>query len=376
MSTSPSNIRVLLVGGGTGGHFYPLVSIAEALNKMPERPELYYAGPDPYDAGALKAEGVTYVRTFGGKTRRYKSILNFLDSFKTLFGFFVALVKLYLLYPDVVVSKGGYTSVPVVLAGVFLRIPIIVHESDSVVGRANKLGSRFAKHTVVSYAETEASLHGKSVLLFGIPIRRALLSPKTGKEGATLNVDPNRPVIFVIGGSQGAERVNELILDSLDELLTTFTVIHQTGETNFELVKQSAETLITNQDLKQYYLPTPFLDAVTLNDVYHLAHLIISRAGSTSIYEIALHGKPSILVPIPEDISHDQRSNAYAYARTGAASVLEEKNLNDSLLQAEIERIMQNTDLYNEMAQAATAFPVRESAEKIANLIVGVAKEH
>lgn len=376
MSTSPSHIRVLLVGGGTGGHFYPLISIAEALNKTPERPELYYAGPDPYDAEALKAEGVTYVRTLGGKTRRYRSFLNFLDPFKTFFGFFVALVKLYFLYPDVVVSKGGYTSVPVVLAAAFLRIPIIVHESDSVMGRANKLGSRFARHTIVSYAEAESLLKGKSVLRFGIPIRSALLAPKTGNENATLNVDPNRPVIFVVGGSQGAERINALILDSLDELLTTFTVIHQTGEGNFELVKQSAETLIKNQDLKQYYLPTPFLDAGMLNDVYHLAHLVISRAGSTSIYEIALHGKPSILIPIPEDISHDQRSNAYAYARTGAASVLEEKNLNDSLLQAEIDRIMQNADLYNTMAQAATTFPVRESAEKIANLTTQVAREH
>lgn len=375
MST-PSSIRILLTGGGTGGHFYPLMSIAEVLRESPEHPELFYAGPEPYDKEALAALGVTFVRVPAGKTRRYRSLRNILDSVTTFFGIITAFFRVYILYPDIVVSKGGYASVPVVLAAAFFRIPVIVHESDSVMGRANRIGSRLARHTIVSYAELEGTGKGKSVVRLGIPVRRALLREKTGQEGARLNVDPNRPILFVTGGSSGAERLNALVLDSLDELLTDFTVIHQTGTAHFELVKLSAEGLITKEELKPYYLPTPFLDAETLNEVYHLARLVISRAGSTSIYEIALHGKPSILIPIPEEVSHDQRSNAYAYARTGAAVVLEEKNLTDNLLRAEIDRIMQNAQIYDDMAHAASAFPVRDSAEKIATLIIQTAREH
>ncbi len=376
MDTTPSSIRILLTGGGTGGHFYPLMSIAEVLRESPDHPELFYAGPEPYDAAALAALNITFVRIPAGKTRRYRSIRNFFDSITTLFGIVVACFKMYALYPDVVVSKGGYASVPVVLAAAFFRIPVIVHESDSVMGRANRIGSRFARHTIVSYAELEGAGKGNRTVRLGVPVRRALLREKTGREGANLNVDSSRPIIFVTGGSSGAERLNALILDSLDELLADFTVIHQTGTKHFELVKLSAEGLITKEELKPYYLPTPFLDAETLNEIYHLAQLVISRAGSTSIYEIALHGKPSILIPIPEDVSHDQRSNAYAYARTGAAVVLEEKNLTDSLLRAEIDRIMQNAPIYDEMARAAAAFPVRDSAEKIGALVIQTAREH
>ncbi|HEU4677386.1 MAG TPA: glycosyltransferase, partial [Candidatus Paceibacterota bacterium] len=178
------------------------------------------------------------------------------------------------------------------------------------------------------------------------------------------------------GGSQGAERVNQLILDSLDELLPDYTIVHQTGKANFEVTRLSAETLITNESLKAYYRPTPFLDAATLNDVYGTADIIVSRAGSTSIYEIALHGKPAILIPIPEEISHDQRSNAYAYARAGAAVVLEEANVSDALLRAEIDRIMQDKQLYDEMAADAREFALPDSALKISALVMEVAREH
>ncbi len=377
MNTGSKNLRVLLVGGGTGGHFYPLISIAEALNKTPEQPYLYYAGPDVYDSEALASENISFLRIQAGKQRRYKSILNFIDAFKTFFGVIGAILKLYVIYPDVIMSKGGYTSVPIVLAGAFLRIPIIVHESDAVMGKANTLASKFARDIIVSYDEvnvppsTNAQVHK-----FGIPVRSTLLGAPTSDAIEKLGVDPERPIILVIGGSQGAERINSLILDSLDELLADFTIIHQTGKKNFELCKLSAENFIPDEERRQHYHAVPFLDGALLNNAYHLAHIVISRAGSNSIYEIALHGKPSILIPIPEDISHDQRTNAYAYARAGATSVMEESNLTDSLLRAEIDRIMQNNDLYTSMANGARAFGRRDAAEQIGRLLIGTAETH
>lgn len=375
MEKPSSKTRILFVGGGTGGHFYPLVSIAEVLCAQNIDVDLYYAGPERYDADALSSLGIRYVYISAGKKRRYKSFLNFLDSFKILFGTLLAIIRLYIIYPDVIMSKGSYTSVPVVLAAGFLRIPIVVHESDAVMGAANKLGKKFAEHVVVTYDELKTIAH-KSVQKLGIPTRKVLLQSPSSQAITRFNLDPQRPVIFVIGGSQGAERINELILETLDELLVDFSVIHQTGKQNFELCKATAESLFKDSALLKHYHLYPFLTGEEMNDAYHLASVVVSRAGSTSIYEIALHAKPSILIPIPEDISHDQRTNAYAYARVGGGSVMEEKNLTDGLLRAEIDRIMQDTALYERMSKAAESFARTDSAERVADLLLQIAQKH
>lgn len=376
MGSDASNIRILLVGGGTGGHFYPLISIAEALNVTEEKPTLYYAGPEQYDAKVLTEVNTEFVYIAAGKRRKYASIQNFFDTFKIAFGTFLAIIKLYIIYPDVVMSKGGYTSVPVVLAAAFLRIPIVVHESDAVIGSANKLATRFATDVIVAYDETYATFSHPRIHKFGIPIRNVLLAPPSVHAIPTLGIDPERPVILVIGGSQGAERINALILDSLDELLRDFTIIHQTGRVQHELCTLSADRLITDPVLRKRYHPLPFLQGELLNDAYHVASVVISRAGSTSIYEIALHNKPSIIIPIPEDISHDQRKNAYAYARFGAATVMEEQNLTDGLLCSEIARIMQNDEVYRQMVAGTHSFAQKDAGEKIAQLLLGIAKTH
>ncbi|HEU4677564.1 MAG TPA: glycosyltransferase, partial [Candidatus Paceibacterota bacterium] len=193
--------RILLVGGGTGGHFYPLIAIAEAIAKGGEA-DIYYAGPSRYDADALRKAGIGYIAVPAGKTRRYRSVLNVFDPFLTLIGALVALLRLYILYPDVVVSKGGYTSVPVIIAAAFLRIPIIVHESDSVIGRANRLAIRFARLVIVSYDETIAQVAGKRVEKLGIPVREELLAPVAQNAREALGIPAGRPLVFVTGGSQ------------------------------------------------------------------------------------------------------------------------------------------------------------------------------
>ena len=156
-----SKIRILLVGGGSGGHFYPLMSIAEKLRTHPLQPDLFYMGPDVYDTDALTAAHISFIYCPAGKRRKYASFLNFLDIFKTIWGTCIALIELYKLYPDVIVSKGSYTSVPVILAGAFLNIPIVVHESDTRLGSANKLASYFARHVAVSFEEVLPFLEKK-----------------------------------------------------------------------------------------------------------------------------------------------------------------------------------------------------------------------
>lgn len=371
-----SKVRVVLVGGGSGGHFYPLMSIAEALYATGTIPKLYYFGPDAYDAPALEKLSITYVYCPAGKLRRYASLQNFFDIFKVLGGIVTAILKLFVIYPDVVVSKGGYTSVPVVIAAWLLRIPIIVHESDAVPGRANVLGAKHARYVAVSYQDTLTKFPQDRTLLTGIPMRTDLLVPPQKSVPLPFPIPGDALVVLVLGGSQGAERVNELILESLDELLPAYVVIHQTGKANFDIVQLTADQLITDPLLRTRYHPVPFMDGATLNSALHRASLVISRAGSGTIHEIAIHGKPSIIIPIPEEISHDQRTNAYAYARAGAAIVMEEKNLHDDLLRPEIDRIMQDHELYSTMGNQARAFAPQNAAQEIARMVTNIADEH
>lgn len=373
-------MRVVLVGGGTGGHFYPLIAIAEALvdTRVSSglHPDLYYMGPNPYDADALLKLGIRFIQCPAGKQRRYASFLNFVDVFKIAFGLVVAACKLFWIYPDVIISKGGYTSVPVIFAASFLRIPIIVHESDSVVGRANAYGAKHARYVAVSYAETASLFPKEKVALTGVPIRHVLLSEPVEDPRKLLALQGDIPLILILGGSQGAERVNDLVLEALDELLPAFHVIHQTGTAHFDSVRTTATTLIKDEILLSRYHPAAFLTPDVLNLAYYAAAIVISRSGSGSIFEIGAHAKPSILIPIPEEISHDQRSNAYSYARAGAATVIEEGNLRDGLLMAEISRIMSDRSVYEGMSTAAQNFAPRDAARKIADIALDIISEH
>lgn len=368
-------MRILFVGGGTGGHFYPLIAVAEVLRKEGNTPELYYMGPDPYNREALVENEITFIYCPAGKLRIYPSIQNFFDLFRTFFGIFVAIWKLYVLYPDVVFSKGGYTSVPVLMAARFLRIPVVIHESDAVPGRANMLAKKFAKYIAISYAEAASYFDASRTALTGIPIRQALLENSTDPFGV-IGLPNDLPIIYVTGGSSGAERINNIILRCLDELLPNFRIFHQVGPSKKDEVVLAAKTLIKDPALQSRYFVADLVDAKTVNALLSAASLIITRAGSTTLFEIALHGRPSIVIPIPEDISRDQRSNAYAYARSGAATVVEEHNLTETLLTSEIHTIMSNMEKWQGMAKAATTFAPRDAAAKIASILRSIGAEH
>jgi UDP-N-acetylglucosamine--N-acetylmuramyl-(pentapeptide) pyrophosphoryl-undecaprenol N-acetylglucosamine transferase len=375
MESKPTQSRILLVGGGTGGHFYPLVAIAEELRVIQPEVELYYAGPEPYDSEALSTLNIAFIHIGGGKMRRYQSILNVFDILKTIYACSVALLKLFIVYPDVIMSKGGYTSVPIVLAGYLLRIPIVIHESDARMGRANAFAAPYAQYILTSYTALK-TVHPDKTVCVGIPIRRALLEKKINTTSVFHDLPKDTPKLLVLGGSQGALRINNLVLDSLDELLPRYTIIHQTGATHYETCKSTAENLIPPDLLNTHYRIYGFMKSHELQEAYEAADIVISRGGSTSLYEIALHGKPSIVIPIPEDVSHDQRTNAYAYSDTGAATVIEEHNLTTSLLQNEIERIMQNTDLRDTMKEKARAFGKADAGMHVATLLIQISKEH
>jgi UDP-N-acetylglucosamine--N-acetylmuramyl-(pentapeptide) pyrophosphoryl-undecaprenol N-acetylglucosamine transferase len=377
-------MTIAFTGGGTGGHFYPIIAVAEAIRDLVREknliePSLYYLSPNAFDERALFENEITYVYMPAGKMRRYSSIRNFTDFFLTIFGTIYAIFTLFRLYPDVVMSKGGYGSVPTTIAARILRIPVIIHESDAKPGRANLLAARWAVKVATSFESAAEYFPEKTrnkIARTGIPIRKALM--RVEPEGARqyLGLEPGIPTVFILGGSQGAVKINDAVLMALPELVSIANIIHQTGRANFENVKAiSSVALMKNPNAKRYH-PVDYLYEISMQRCAAVADIVISRAGANSIAEIGVWKKPSILIPIPESVSHDQRYNAYSYARTGAAIVLEEENLTPHLLVSETERIIKDPELSKNMSASAHGFTDLDAARILANEILSIALSH
>lgn len=369
-------MKIGFVGGGTGGHFYPLMAVANELTLDDNQPQLYYFGPAPYDEAALSQYDIKYIYCPAGKLRRYFSVQNFIDVFRNFFGVFIGTLRLFIIYPDVIFSKGGFTSVPVLLAARFLRIPVVIHESDAVPGRANKLAQKQARYIAIAYDDVAQFFPAEKTALVGIPLRPEILNIPTDPF-TNLGIPNDKPLILVTGGSSGAERLNDAILLTLTKLLPQYRIFHQTGTENVADMRLTVKSLLqdTPQLEENYYLEGK-VDATTFTNLLAAATLVITRAGSTTLFEIAHHSKPSIVIPIPEDISRDQRSNAYAFARTGAAVVIEEANLTPHLLVEEIHSIIDNPSRQTTMGAAAKAISFADSAPKIATLLLSIGHEH
>lgn len=375
-------MKIVLTGGGTGGHFYPIIAIAEAIHRIEDREhlvgvELYYISDDPYNKELLQSAGLRYVDIQTGKRRTYFSIKNFIDLFKIGFACINATVRLFLIYPDVVFGKGGYASFPTLFAARLLRIPVVIHESDISLGRVNKWAEPFAEKIAISYPETQASIskNPERVALTGIPIRASMLNTPEGDSYEHLKLDPNIPTILVLGGSQGSETINEHIMDIIHKLVDSYQVIHQTGEENVAWMKKRAEGALSGNPNKDRYRPLAYLDSTTLRHAASVSSLVVSRAGST-IFEIALWGKPSILIPLAIARGDHQRENAYSYARAGACTVIEEANLRPELLFSVIENLMTHEDQRQKMIDGSKKFAHTDAADKIAQGIINIALKH
>ncbi|HEY9585157.1 MAG TPA: UDP-N-acetylglucosamine--N-acetylmuramyl-(pentapeptide) pyrophosphoryl-undecaprenol N-acetylglucosamine transferase [Candidatus Paceibacterota bacterium] len=378
----PKPVRILFAGGGTGGHFYPIIAVAESVIALSTEEhitnlELYYMSDAPYDAEILAATQLSYIEVTAGKRRTYFSLKNFFDIFKTLYGCLVALIRLAVLYPDVIFGKGGYASFPAMFAARILRIPVVIHESDIVPGKVNRWIGNYAAKVALAYPEAERHFsHKDRIALTGQPIRKGLLEIPDDDPYETFGLEPGVPVILAIGGSQGAERINEELVDIMPRLLEHYQVVHQTGETNYEWMrKRVAGVLVAGSAHTGRYHPFAYLNTKQLALAGKAAMLIVSRAGS-AIFEIALWAKPSILIPLP--IAHDdhQRENAYSYARTGAAIVIEEQNLKPELLLSVINSVATDETRRSTMVAGAKQFAKTDAAEKIAQALLSISTKH
>ncbi len=372
-------MKILLTGGGSGGHFYPLIAVAEELNRiMAEKvlikPDLYFLSDRPYDEKALFNNEITFKKISAGKLRRYFSIKNFFDYFKTAWGITRAIFTVFRIYPDVVFSKGGYAGFPAVLASRIFRIPLVIHESDTVPGRMNAWSSKFAERIAVSYPETTTYFPKDKTAWTGNPIRKEI---QTLSEGAheLLGFSKDLPTVLILGGSQGAMLINNAILDVLAELVKDFQIIHQVGPDNFQTIVGVSGVILKDSQNANRYRPFDYLNVESLKMAASCADIIVSRAGS-SIFEIALWGKPSFIIPITDSNGDHQKKNAIAYEKSGACFVIEEANLKPHILLSEFKRLWQDTATREKMSENARRFAKADAAEKIARAILSIALKH
>lgn len=377
------NIRILLTGGGSGGHIYPLLAVTQRLKKIAIQKsldlEFYYLGPADEFSSVLASADVKISPIFAGKIRRYFSFQNFLDIPKFFIALIQSLIKVYFIMPDVIFSKGGTGALPVVFAGWFYRIPIIIHESDTIPGLTNLLSAYFAKRIAVSFEVALKYFDPQKSAWVGTPIREELLLDIPSQESAKeeLGFDSKEPLVLVIGSSQGSKRINEFIVENLVELITETQILHQTGRANFlETEKLARAALIDSplaDEVKHRYQAVPYLEN-NLKTALAAADIVVSRASSGAINEISAFGKPAILIPLNESAGDHQRKNAYEFAEFGGGIVIEEENLFPKIFITQINKILKNYEVLEKMKAASASFFKNEAAEIIAQEIINLAQ--
>ena len=367
-------MRILFTGGGSGGHFFPIIAVVRELKRIAEEDqildlEFFYMGPDWFGADILETEDVIPIKVGTGKWRRYVTILNVFDMIRAAFGILHAVVRMFFIMPDVVFSKGGYGALPAAVASALFGIPLIIHESDSVPGKVNLWASRFAVRIGIAFTSAQEYFPKEKTAVIGVPIRKRILGGKRETAREYFDVFSDLPVIGVLGASQGAVKINDTLMSILKELTDRYEVIHQTGEKNVEEVKGEAGVVLEFGQKERYH-PRGFLDEEGIREFYAACDLIVSRAGASSIFEIAAWGKPAILVPLSNAAQDHQLKNAYEYVAVGAAEMIEEANFTPHILLSEINRLMSHEEILKKMNESSQRFARIDAAEIIAREIL------
>ncbi|MES2623549.1 MAG: UDP-N-acetylglucosamine--N-acetylmuramyl-(pentapeptide) pyrophosphoryl-undecaprenol N-acetylglucosamine transferase [Patescibacteria group bacterium] len=377
-------MKIVITGGGTGGHFYPLMAVADSILKQARDqtlipPRLYYIGPHEYNPKELFDRGIDFIRVPAGKRRINATgiavVNNVIDFFKMGIGCFIGLFKLFLLFPDVIFAKGGYASFPTLLAARILGIPVVIHESDSVPGRVNAWAAKFATRVAISFPESAEYFDPKKTAFTGNPVRKEISTPLSTGAFEYLEFDKEIPVITILGGSQGSQKINDLIMRVIPELTQKYQIIHQTGAANLEIITGMSKLALNGATHPERYKPVGYMSAMVIRMIASISRVIVSRAGS-GIFEIAVWGVPSVLIPITDSHGDHQRKNAYNFARSGAAIVIEEANLTPQILIHEVDRIIQDETLHDKMAEAAKSFARVDAADIIAHEVINIALKH
>jgi len=367
-------MKIILTGGGSGGHVIPLFAVADAIIKEAGKqnlisPKLYFLSDDVYNEKMLFDRNIEYIHIPAGKRRTYFSVQNYLDIFVTFWGCVVAFIRMFLIYPDAVFAKGGYASFPTLLAARLLRIPVIVHESDTVPGRVTTWAGKFAARLALTFIEAAKYFNSSNVALTGQPILESLLPG----DSFVRSLPDKRPIILVTGGSQGAKAINDLILNSLPELIKSYNIIHQCGDANLDEVVLRSQHILQGNPLESNYAVYGHMD---FKDVYPNVDIAVARSGATTLCELASWQIPSIFIPLPISHANHQVLNAYNAKSAGWAKVVEESNLSSAILISEIDEIIHDARVYSNMSDAAKNYNNKNASQTIASEIIRIAISH
>ena len=327
--------KIVMTGGGTAGHVTPNIALFDSLQK--DGYEIHYIGSyEGIEKGLIEDKKIPYYGISSGKFRRYRSWKNLTDPFRVLHGFFQARRLLGRIRPNVVFSKGGFVSVPVVMAAKTRHIPVIIHESDLTPGLANKLAMPSATKVCCNFPETLPYLPKEKAVLTGSPIRQELLHGNKQAAKDFCGFTDDLPILMVMGGSIGSVYINNAIRGCIDTLLTKYQIIHLCGKGNID------ESLKDKKGYAQFeYI------SENLPDLFAAADLVVARAGANSICELLALHKPNILIPLSRNASRgDQILNANSFAKQGFSAVLEEEEVTPEKLMATIDDVMAHRSKY------------------------------
>ena len=351
-----SKKKIVLTGGGTAGHVSPNIALLPYLQEAGY--EITYMGSkNGIEKNLIADFGLPYVGISTGKLRRYFDVKNFTEPFRVVNGFREARKFLKKYKPDVVFSKGGFVSVPVVRAAASLHIPCVIHESDMTPGLANKLCFGSAKKICCNFPETLGTLPANKAVLTGTPIRGELFTGDREKGLEICGFSAERPVLMIMGGSQGSVSVNNAVRSNLPELLKTFQIVHLCGKGNYDASLENVEDYRQFEYVKE-----------DLKHIFAAADLLVSRAGANAICEILALGKPSLLIPLPTKGSRgDQILNANSFAQQGFSEVLEDEKASEQI----VEKV---NELYHNRAKYCEAMKASHQTDAIP-IIMGLIEE-
>lgn len=354
--------KIILTGGGTAGHITPILAIAEILKKNHQVEILYVGGKNNLEKELAIKNDLPFKGIFAGKRRNYVSFSNFIDLFKIFFGIIQAYFLLKSFRPNVIFAKGGYVAFPLVYCARKLKIPLVIHESDTMMGKSNRYAVDYAKKICLGFPfKYYENLSLDKAVYTGTPVKKEFF--QTGKNSLADKKD-SKPTILITGGSQGSEKLNQLILEILPNLLEKYIVYHLTGEKNLENCK--------NKFQNENYKPLGFTDKMA--ELMSKADLIVSRSGANTLAEISALGKPVILVPLASAHLNHQEINANIYEQANAAVNLNENHLTSSSLKSIIDRLIEDEKLRHLLGQNAKQFSRDDSAQEIIDILFEVAR--
>ncbi|MCA9880129.1 MAG: undecaprenyldiphospho-muramoylpentapeptide beta-N-acetylglucosaminyltransferase [Thermomicrobiales bacterium] len=377
MSESRQHVRLVIAGGGTGGHVLPAFAVLGEFRQRGVLADVTWIGSsDGHERQAARDAGIPFVAIPTGKLRRYLSLQNLTDAGRIPLGVVAARRALGKAKPQVVLSTGGFVSVPTVIAARGVA-PVVTHEQTAIVGLANRINARFADVLAISHAETlpEARRCHRNVAVTGNPVRTVLTEGDRQRGLTWLGFTDELPVMYVTGGARGASPLNQRVAATLTQMLERWQLLHQTGpaSANDDAAQLAAQRAALPERLQHRYKIVEFIRD-ELPDVYAAVDLIVGRAGAGTVAELALVGKPAILMPLPGAGGDEQARNAQVLANAGGAVLLRQEEATPERLLAECAAILDDPERRQRMGRAAQSVAQPRAAANLADIVLSLAR--